>query len=180
MIADAQKDDPKFRRCLCPNCNFGQVHESGELEPVMRCGLCDYKMCYIHSTPWHEGQTCAEYDAIRWSKQRSLDEQASQITITRISKECPGPGCGRRIEKIEGCDHITCKSSHDIVGTKTQAAICAPIGTQCGHEFCWQCLAAYRPIRRDGNTGHLEECPYHSDNLPSNALFYPHIYLHGT
>lgn len=37
------------------------------------------------------------------------EEAASYVTLAKISKVCPGPRCGRNIEKHGGCDHMTCK-----------------------------------------------------------------------
>lgn len=51
------------------------------------------------------------------------------------------PQCGQGIEKVGGCDHFTC--------------------TQCKHEFCWLCLAAYKGdqgIKVRGNAAHRPTC----------------------
>ena len=69
---------------------------------------------------------------------------ATQSWIAQNCKKCPK--CSSQIEKLDGCDHMTC--------------------TQCRHEFCWSCLANYNSIRRDGNHRHESGCkhyaPYHS------------------
>jgi hypothetical protein len=38
-------------------------------------------------------------------------------------------------------------------------------GTQCRHEFCFECLADYQKIRRKGNSAHKKSCKYHSSHL---------------
>ncbi|MCJ1390157.1 hypothetical protein MMC18_003015 [Xylographa bjoerkii] len=156
MISDAFKDEPTFRRCLRPNCQFGQVHERADAEPLMSCGDCGYKMCYVHQRPWHEGQTCSQYDyALSHREQWERENAASLALIESSFTACPQ--CGIRIEKNKGCDHMTC--------------------THCRFEFCWQCLSPYEPIRQHGNTGHAASCRYHSANLPAMALLNPLQYF---
>ncbi|CAE6397190.1 unnamed protein product [Rhizoctonia solani] len=48
-----------------------------------------------------------------------------------------------QIEKVDGCDHMTCHR---------------PVG--CGYEFCWICLADYGPIRREGKHKHSTDCQH--------------------
>ena len=155
-------------------------------------------MCYNHSRPWHEGQTCAEYDH-SLKRQWQQDEAASLATIAWISKTCPNAGCKSPIQKIDGCDHMTCKwtalsafdvdfSCHSVFYSflalsfsglfsieVSSIRMFPPIGTRCHYEFCWQCLAPYEPIRRFGNAGHRGNCRHHSDNLPPHARRYDHI-----
>lgn len=39
------------------------------------------------------------------------------------------------------------------------------IGTQCKHQFCWDCLANYRTILELDNSAHAPTCRLHPDNL---------------
>jgi hypothetical protein len=39
------------------------------------------------------------------------NEQKSLDAVQKLSKKCPSASCGVNIEKISGCDHITCKWS---------------------------------------------------------------------
>jgi len=57
--------------------------------------------------PWHSGQTCADYDVEQ--KERTEQEGACEKLIAETTKKCPNPECGHGIEKIGGCDHMTCK-----------------------------------------------------------------------
>jgi hypothetical protein len=70
----------------------------------------------------HPGESCDKYKA---RLQGRVDEEdKSLVTIRRASKPCPG--CGIRIEKNGGCDHMGCEytyylSSIDVRLTASQA-----------------------------------------------------------
>jgi hypothetical protein len=103
----AFRDMPNFTMCLGPGCDSGQIHETGDDQPIMTCTTCHFKTCFTHKMPWHSGQTCADYDAER--KERMEQEAASEQLISDTTKKCPNPQCGHGIEKSGGCDHMTCK-----------------------------------------------------------------------
>ncbi|KAF4635464.1 hypothetical protein G7Y89_g2641 [Cudoniella acicularis] len=117
---------PNFRWCLRPGCESGQIHVTGDDGPIFKCcdPNCGFRFCVTHSMPWHEGETCAEYDYRTHG--RFKDDEASVKTIQEVCKICPK--CNSPIEKNGGCDHMTC--------------------LKCKDEFCWECLAPYSEIRR--------------------------------
>ena len=141
-----------FAWCLSPTCTSGQENHANA--NFMDCAACGYKQCLSHRMPWHTDETCKEYD-YRTSGQKKRDEESkTEAMLDNVSKKCPNPkGCGWRIEKIDGCDHMTCR--------------------RCRWEFCWVCCASQKEIRRVGNTAHEVGCRYHSKNLevawPFNA-----------
>ena len=98
-----------FRWCLRAGCTNGQIHESGIDGPIFRCASCGFGVCVIHNTPWHEGETCTEYDYRTDKSLKRKEEEASKVTIEKTTKKCPKRTCGANIEKIDGCDHMTCK-----------------------------------------------------------------------
>ncbi|KAF2641710.1 hypothetical protein P280DRAFT_468262 [Massarina eburnea CBS 473.64] len=120
-------------------CGSGQVHGLGA---KMECIGCGNVQCVKHGVVWHEGETCGEYDYRTDRKIKKAEEEASKRWIEKTAKKCPN--CRWNIEKANGCDHMTC--------------------SKCRHEFCWLCLAAYAPIREQGNRMHREDCQYHSNN----------------
>jgi len=144
MVADTLKNNPEYRQCLRPGCSYGQLHEDGEKAPLVRCGDCSFRMCYVHNIPWHENQTCSEYTYnLGRGGEKKREEEASQIAVAKLSKPCPS--CRSPIEKNQGCDHMTCR--------------------KCRHEFCWKCFAPYDRILHHGNGEHHRDCPYHSANI---------------
>lgn len=135
-----------FRWCINPRCESGHIHTSGTSNPIFRCRSCGFKACAIHNIAWHEGETCEQFD-IRTDpvKRKKAEEDASIKNIMETTKVCPGKGCGKRIYKHDGCDHMEC--------------------SQCMYEFCWLCLADYETIRLRGNAAHKSECKHHTLNL---------------
>jgi uncharacterized membrane protein YqiK len=49
-------------------------------------------------------------DAEALKRKHAADNKASLATVKIIAKTCPNKGCGAHIQKINGCDHMTCKS----------------------------------------------------------------------
>ncbi|KAF8603504.1 hypothetical protein BDV93DRAFT_523280 [Ceratobasidium sp. AG-I] len=155
------QNEPNFVWCKSAACNWGQVHEGGAGTPIVICQACQSRACFTHDVPWHAGLTCDQYDAER---ARQVEEvQANEGYLRENTKACPNEACRRKIEKNEGCDHMTCR---------------LPVG--CGHEFCWLCLADYAPIRAQGNHHHKTNCRHYAaieaprpvHHLP--PLRYPH------
>ncbi|CEL59289.1 hypothetical protein RSOLAG1IB_03222 [Rhizoctonia solani AG-1 IB] len=135
--------EPNFVWCKNSRCNWGQVHESGASAPIVICQVCQARSCFTHNVPWHTGLTCSQYAVQHANRER--ENQASEAYISIHAKQCPNTTCGRRIEKNDGCDHMTCRR---------------PAG--CGHEFCWVCLADYQTILREGNHRHTPTCRYYA------------------
>lgn len=126
---------PDFSWCLNPaGCDSGQ--ENSANNNYMECVECKYRQCLQHQCAWHANETCEQYE-YRTSGQKSRDEEAAtQKILDEVSKKCPGPNCGWRIQKTDGCDHMTCR--------------------KCKFEFCWECLASHKEIKNVGNTAHAD------------------------
>ncbi|KAK6437086.1 hypothetical protein LTR95_006718 [Oleoguttula sp. CCFEE 5521] len=144
---------PGFAWCLAAGCESGQVNV--ENASYMKCVACSHEVCLTCKVKWHQGKTCAEYGVIvRGGSKRRKEEEKSEKLVQGMSKICPGTGCGARIEKGGGCDHMTCR--------------------KCRWEFCWQCLASQKEIKRVGNTAHKRDCKFHSENLDITWPFNAH------
>ncbi|EMC93995.1 hypothetical protein BAUCODRAFT_59544, partial [Baudoinia panamericana UAMH 10762] len=132
---------PGWRWCLNPKCREGQVHQSlldsghradgesnkkGKAKPdeddICTCKACGTRACVPCDRPYHEGETCAQYQG-RKERQTKMDEEATEKTIKDVCKKCPNPTCEMNIQRSSGCDKMTC--------------------TQCRTGFCWVCLATY-------------------------------------
>lgn len=101
---------PEFRWCLGAGCGAGQLHEGGAEAPIVTCQKCGKKMCFVHGVRWHEGQTCAAFQAEK--ERREEAEAGTKATLEHLrrkTKACPRRGCGIRIEKNGGCDHMKCR-----------------------------------------------------------------------
>jgi hypothetical protein len=99
--------------CTNPACGGSQPHESED--PMMICNHCQFATCAKHRRPWHEGQTCKEFDLDDAQIERLEEEEA---TAKLLSGEAMSicPKCGQGVTKTEGCDHMQC---------------------QCGQEWCY-------------------------------------------
>ncbi|KAF8246324.1 hypothetical protein K440DRAFT_586113 [Wilcoxina mikolae CBS 423.85] len=130
-------NDPAFLYCLRPGCKSGQYHEPTE-DPV-ECSDCHFSMCLLHRVEWHEGQTCAQYDATQGSNAVGEDVDITEEIRRRLDiKDCPR--CASHIERRGGCSHMTCK---------------------CRTEFCWYCMAVYTGSGVAHKVAHNEGCRWY-------------------
>jgi hypothetical protein len=160
VLRDTTRQMPNFMVCLGPGCNSGQIHEGGDAQPIMTCTACQFQSCWTHQMPWHSGQTCDEYEVER--KERVAQEAASMQILDETIKVCPNTKCGLHVVKISDGYHMTCKPL-----ILLQIILLIFQGDKCKFEFCWTCLAPYRPIRQRGNRFHAAGCKYYSSNLPN-------------
>lgn len=128
--------NPNFHQCPRPGCPQGQIADG----TIFNCTFCGGLFCIIHRSEWHTGETCQEYDDRISGRRTRREEVATVQTIERTTRQCPNSECRVRIEKDDGCDHMTCQ--------------------QCKHQFCWLCLAPWGPIITYGNHRHKRNCRY--------------------
>lgn len=107
---DALSRLPNFRWCLRPECPSGQLYNDDDddddepLDPHVYCNECEFEMCFVHSVPWHKGQSCAQYDSV--GAHGDPEFQQTQDWIRENTKPCPG--CSESIQKGDMCFHMTC------------------------------------------------------------------------
>lgn len=185
-----QKKIPGWRWCLAPKCGAGQVHmplteiapnaakgrkaKKGKEtagEDVCVCDSCGAKACVSCDRPYHDGETCKQYQA-RAKRQNVDEEKATAKQIESTCKKCPN--CTKNIEKDGGCDQVRCKSRGSFWEINYMMLTRSP-GTACRKAFCWLCLTLYDVINKQG---HAKSCMYarndrfdpHADvNAPGNA-----------
>lgn len=98
-----------FHRCLTATCDYGVETTENHLY----CPNCQCVWCLKCGVKWHDNQTCLQFQASKAAnrtasvKVRDQQNQASRDTISKVTKGCPK--CGVRIEKNDGCSHMTCK-----------------------------------------------------------------------
>ncbi|KAK3717601.1 hypothetical protein LTR37_005667 [Vermiconidia calcicola] len=134
---------PDWRWCLNPTCKAGQVHESKAIdvppfkrqkrgsffrrsvpvptaEPdICTCNECGAKACVTCDRPWHDGETCSQYQ-LR-IKDRMEEEDKALREIRKVTKKCPK--CQKPIQKNGGCPSMHC--------------------SQCSTNFCWNCETVF-------------------------------------
>lgn len=108
LTIHALSQEPGFAWCIDPNCRSGQINRSSGSRMV--CQECTLAQCPTHARPWHNSETCAQYDMRMRRQQSMVDERASERYIERNAKKCPGPNCDYHIQRTDGCDAMTCES----------------------------------------------------------------------
>ncbi|KAL7573157.1 hypothetical protein ACA910_018821 [Epithemia clementina (nom. ined.)] len=95
------------------------------------CDSCCTRFCMICGSEPHAPSSCKELD--KWNEKcRNESETANWILAN--TKSCPR--CRSRIEKNQGCNHMTCSS--------------------CKHEFCWICMGDWSD--HGASTGGYYKC----------------------
>lgn len=127
--------------CMNPKCNGSQPHPSED--PKMICQYCNFATCAHHKRPWHQDQTCSEFDLDEAQLERLEEEEATAKLLSQESTSiCPK--CGQGVTKADGCDHMRC---------------------QCGEEWCYVCSCSYENVIRHGATAHATFCIYHPNKV---------------
>jgi hypothetical protein len=131
---------PDFYQCLGPGCSSGQFHDNTyPTRRVLQCHECGFAICTLHRVPFHADETCESYD-----ERIRVEELESTDLIAKISRQCPGPGCGWRIQKAGGCDSMTCKSRTAVCWILRRGLTKVIAGERCGFNFRWSRIAPRR------------------------------------
>ena len=96
-----------FRHCTKPDCH-GSMIATNDMVKVVECPICATKVCFKCRDTHHPGKTCQQNLEKLYKKSYGLRKNVSFC-----------PLCRTKIEKIEGCNHMTCGF--------------------CQFEFCWIC-----------------------------------------
>lgn len=109
------KDNTRW--CPGPDCDkiatLPKTQVIGETGIEIKCQSCNTSFCLSCGDEPHKPLSCKE---LKQSMQ-TFTEEGSEKWILQNTKPCPK--CMVRIEKNQGCNHMTCN--------------------RCNHEFCWIC-----------------------------------------
>eukprot|EP01090_Pellita_catalonica_P006992 TRINITY_DN1745_c0_g1_i2.p1 TRINITY_DN1745_c0_g1~~TRINITY_DN1745_c0_g1_i2.p1 ORF type:complete len:560 (+),score=88.12 TRINITY_DN1745_c0_g1_i2:95-1774(+) len=126
FLRDREIDkDKNMMWCRTPGCGNAMVLNKA-MYPMYICYKCLGSWCLACDIPWHGDLTCKQWkDFLALEKHKKdydvKDFVMFQRWLKNHAQECPN--CKSAIEKNGGCNHMTCAN--------------------CGHEFCWLCLARY-------------------------------------
>jgi len=102
--------NPNVRFCCKPNCDGTMV--GSQLKRKLTCPLCGTAVCFNCNQPWH---------GLFVGCNQNVDIGYAKWALNKDVNKCPK--CRMAIEKIDGCNHMTCSS--------------------CSYEFCWICKGPY-------------------------------------
>jgi ariadne-1 len=100
-----------MKYCPAPRCEKVAI---GSGVTTVRCA-CNYTFCFKCGEEAHDPCSCAQLSD--WNE-KCMNESETANWILANTRKCPQ--CTTRIEKNQGCNHMTCK--------------------MCKHEFCWICM----------------------------------------
>eukprot|EP00591_Stephanopyxis_turris_P002873 CAMPEP_0195523328 /NCGR_PEP_ID=MMETSP0794_2-20130614/22352_1 /TAXON_ID=515487 /ORGANISM="Stephanopyxis turris, Strain CCMP 815" /LENGTH=566 /DNA_ID=CAMNT_0040653301 /DNA_START=138 /DNA_END=1838 /DNA_ORIENTATION=+ len=124
------------RWCPGPGCTQVAMSGSAGLGGIADCD-CGTRFCLRCGEEPHAPASCGELTL--W-KEKCKNESETANWILANTKPCPK--CSSRIEKNQGCNHMSCQ--------------------QCKYEFCWICLAPWAD--HGANTGGYYKCNRYDPN----------------
>ena len=142
-------EHPERKFCISPDCPYYVTKTPDTDKVACKCGQ---QMCFQCGNPWHMGMTCEE----------AIDKDYQQYEQRVTVKRCPK--CLSKIEKNEGCNHMTC--------------------SRCKYEFCWLCRgkwigACVNQCHLNGNANHhvvaINPLPVIPDFVPQFLLVEPDV-----
>lgn len=102
----------EFHYCPTPNCP--QIYRTAPQGTILQCPACLARICPSCHTVSHDGISCEDRDI-------DGDKQFKEWMDNHDVKTCPG--CKASIEKIAGCNHMTC--------------------ARCQTHICWECSQTF-------------------------------------
>ncbi|KAJ3555918.1 hypothetical protein NP233_g12095 [Leucocoprinus birnbaumii] len=112
----------EFHFCPTPDCP--QVYRTTQQKATLQCPSCLTSICTRCHTEAHDEFQCSD---------QVQDELFKKWVKEHDVKHCPS--CDIPIERVEGCNHMTC--------------------TQCQTHICWQCMKTFPG--GEGIYGHMRE-----------------------
>jgi len=140
---------PALRFCPAPGCDKVAI---GNGVTYIEC-TCGLPFCFRCGEEVHDPASCDQVS--EWSTKCSNESETANWILAN-TKQCPK--CSTRIEKNQGCNHMTCKL--------------------CKHGFCWICLGDWGS--HNSATGGYYKCNRYeaTDNKVEKAKAELDRYLH--
>lgn len=110
------ESDPESRWCPNIRCRH-MVKRKDKTSKYLKCKRCDTEICFECKEVWHPELTCDK------ASEKTYEEWAKGKEIQKC------PKCKVRIEKVSGCNHITC--------------------VLCRYQWCWICRRKYNRFHFD-------------------------------
>ena len=123
------EDNRSMRWCTHPGCQYA-LHALNHAVLSVSC-RAGHKFCFQCQEEWHEPCTCEQL--VKW-REKNTTESDNAHWIIANTKRCPQ--CSVRIEKNQGCNHITCR--------------------HCKYEWCWVCNGDWK--EHGNHTGGFYKC----------------------
>lgn len=114
----------------CPSANCQHIAIGSGITTVL-CNACNLPYCFKCGEESHDPCQC---NHLAMWKEKCSNESETANWILVNTKRCPQ--CNVRIEKNQGCNHMTCK--------------------HCKFEFCWVCLGDWK--EHNQNSGGYYKC----------------------
>ncbi|KIJ58828.1 hypothetical protein HYDPIDRAFT_33790 [Hydnomerulius pinastri MD-312] len=114
------KHPEEFKCCKTPDCT--QIYRSARQgrSRMLQCPSCFSSICNSCNEDAHEGLSCEESRVRRDPAEQDRLNDAWIASQGGRVKKCPQ--CSVPIEKLEGCNHMTCR---------------------CGAHICWRCMGVF-------------------------------------
>ncbi|KAG2126580.1 hypothetical protein DEU56DRAFT_742828, partial [Suillus clintonianus] len=112
----------EFKYCKTPDCN--QIYRSTDPNTTAaggQCPSCFSNICTSCHEDGHDGMSCADYKRTGRVAEEERQTEAWLAAQGGRVKKCPT--CQALIEKVDGCNHMTC--------------------TQCKSHICWRCMGVF-------------------------------------
>ena len=108
----------------CPTADCSQIYRATAQDTILQCPSCLVRICPKCHVEAHDGISCAQRDV-------GGEELFHKWMEAHDVKVCPG--CKTSIERIAGCNHITC--------------------TRCQTHICWVCMKTF--VKGEGIYDHM-------------------------
>lgn len=121
--AHISRHPQEFKYCKTPDCN--QIYRSTDPNNTVvgQCPSCFSSICTSCHDDVHDGMNCAE-NKRQAQAGRVAEERETEAWLAAhggLVKKCPT--CQALIEKVDGCNHMTC--------------------TLCKSHICWRCMGVF-------------------------------------